>query len=556
MDKFWLKNYPKGAATEISVEPTDNITKLFDNACTEFADKKALTCHGVSISYKKTKQLVDNLAANLQSLGVKKGDRVAVMMPNLIQYPLAIFAALQVGGVAVNINPLYKSDEIDYALSDATPKVLFVLDVFADRLNSIRSSHPDVTIVVTSIGDVYPFMKASIFQFALKYIKREIKPLTYKHLLFKSLLRRTRQPYQKVNLVPSDLAFLQYTGATTGRPKGAMLSHGNIVANVKQITNWLESQMSIHNQVIIAALPMYHIFSLTANLFTFILFGNEIVMIPNARDSKDVIKTLKNTPFTAFNALDTLYHKLLSEKSFMEGSYPHFKYSVSGGMAIREQVAREWFDKTGVMPANCYGLTETSPAVTISKFDNVFTGACGYPIASTIVEIRGIESGLPLAQGETGVIWVSGPQVMSGYWNNPVKTVEALIDGFFNTGDVGYLDEEGRLHISSRITEMIIVSGFNVYPAEVEQAVNTLSEVKECAVVGAPDDDNGERVWAFVVLNEGAVLSEKAIYKHCKSLLAGYKVPRSIRIIDELPKSNVGKVLRKDLVSQYIVNAK
>ena len=550
MRNFWVEHYPKGVAAEIDLSSPDTLNDLFDNVCKKYPDNKALTSHGETLTFAETEKHVNNLANNLLHIGVKKGDRVAIIMPNLIQYPLSIFALFKIGAIVVNINPLYTEAEIDYILENSGAKVVIVLDLIANKLNNLYEKHALQNVIFTKIPDVYSPLKRVLMNFAIKYIKNLKVNYTYKALSFRELVLASNAYIEKNQISAKDLAFIQYTGATTGLAKGVMLSHYNIVANLAQIHAWIKPQMpDLDKQVAIDALPLYHIFSLTANLLTFFYLGSENVMLMNPRDIKDVVKTLTKTQFTIFSALDTLYSHLLQSEEFRKHKYPHFKYSVAGGMQIRDSVAKDWFLVTSVMPTNCYGLSESSPAVTINTLDNTFDGSVGFPISSLELEIRDKDTACVLANGEIGLIWIKGPQVTSGYWNNEEQT-KAVFDanGWLNTHDLGYLSKNGKLYISGRQSEMIIVSGFNVYPAEVEAVLNSFAEIKESAVVGMADADTGERVVAFIVLKEQKSLETEEIITRCKKFLASYKIPHYIYLKTELPKTLVGKIDKKILV--------
>lgn len=559
MSKFWVDNYPNGVPHEVNLESGDTLNDLFDNVCKTYPENRALTSHGETLTFAKTRDYVENLATNFNRLGIKKGDRVAIIMPNLIQYPLSIFALFKIGAIVVNINPLYTAPEIDELLENSGAKTVIILDLIANKLETLYKKHELQNVIVTKIPDIYSSFKRIIMNFAIKYIKKLNVNYTYPRIHFRDLvvpqnnttLINAREKFSiERQVLPEDLAFIQYTGATTGKPKGVMLSHYNIVANLAQINAWLKPQIpDLDKQVAIDALPLYHIFSLTANLLTFFYLGSENVMIINPRDTNLVIKTLSKTPFTIFSALDTLYNHLLQSDGFKSQKYPHFKYSVAGGMQIRDTVANEWFQVTGVMPTNCYGLSESSPAVSLNPLDNSYDGSVGFPIPSMDIEIRDVKTSSIMAIGEIGVIWIKGPQVTKGYWNNPVETKLAIDEnGWLNTHDLGYLSKNGKLHISGRLSEMVIISGFNVYPAEIEAVLNAFAEIKESAVMGVPDEKTGERIIAFVVFRDGKNLEIEDMIAKCKQSLASYKVPHYIYIKNELPKTLVGKIDKKMLL--------
>ena len=554
MEKIWLKNYVEGVPENI--EPnTRTLNDLFDEVCKKYPNNRAFTCNNETISYAETSDYVNNLAGSLLNMGIERGDRVAIIMPNILQYPLSIFAILKIGAFVVNINPLYTAKELEFLLENSGAKAIIVLDMMANKLNELYNKHNVKNVIVTKIPDLYPFAKRAFMNFAIKYLKRINVSYNYKAHDFRELIITKKATIKSANISPDDIAFIQYTGATTGRPKGTMLLHKNIVANLNQIHSWLIPQTGVlDKEVVIDALPLYHIFSLTANLLVFFFSGSENVMVTNPRDLDSLIKVLKNSNFTVFSALDTLYNHLLSSPKFTSQKFPYFKYSVAGGMPAREAVAKKWSEVTGVVLSNCYGMTEASPAVAMNKISNItFDGSVGYPIPSTEIEIRDITTQSVLSIGETGVIWVRGPQLMKGYWNNPEQTKLAFDEhGWFNTKDLGYLNQDGKLFLNGRQSEMIIVSGFNVYPAEIEMVLNGLEEIRESAVIGIPDEDSGEAVVAFIVFKLGFLLQESDIIKICKEQLTRYKVPKLVHIVEELPKTLVGKIDKVNLSKQFV----
>jgi len=553
MEKVWLKNYKQGISPEVQLDDK-TLIDLFDQACSKFSENRAVSCHGEVFKFSEAKERVLKIAKGLTNLGVKHGDRVALVLPNSIQYPLCVFATLVLGAVVVNINPLYTASEMEYVIGNSQPKVVIILDMFSEKLNDFHNKYGIEHVVVTRFADPYPLLKRCVIGFVLRYISKVNPQLEYQPKSFRDLYNypETLEAYTRVN--NHDIAFIQYTGATTGYPKGAVLLHRNIVANIYQIYEVIGNQVQdLDKQVIISALPLYHIFSLTANLFTFFFQGAENVMIPNAKDLKDLVKTMNKTPFTVFNSLDTLYNKLLEYKPFTSVKHKFYRYGICGGMPTRQSVADAWFQHTGMYPTNCYGLTETSPAVSMSYFDDKFDGSVGYPLPSTEINIKDTKSGANLGIGEKGLIQIRGPQLMSGYWNNDEQTRKAIDnDGWFSTGDIGYISESGRLFINGRETEMIIVSGFNVYPAEVELIIDELPEVAEVAVVGYKDVETSEAPHAFIVFHDGMSLTEEQIIKHCRKKLARYKIPRTINLVSELPKTLVGKIDKKAIVAKYL----
>ena len=476
------------------------------------------------------------------------------MLPNLLQFPVIIFALLKIGCIFVSINPLYTEVEVHDILQDAEAKAVIVLSSFAHLIEPKMAELPHLKhAMVTDLVDLYPFPKKQIIHLIATYLKgmkAQYDKTKFHH--FKQTLS-FEKPLKTTTISPDDIACLQYSSGTTGAPKGTILSHRNIVANIHQVWAWLKNDVDIENQVIIGALPLYHIFALTANLFTFYLAGSKQVLIPNPRDIKSLVKTLQKTPFTIFNSINTLYMALLNNRAFCRVRFPYFKYTLSGGMSTTNRVAEKWKAVTGIEIKEAYGLSEMSPAVTINKFDQgPFNGTVGYPLPSTEVSIRD-KQGQMLAMNEIGEIWVKGPQRSKGYWKRPEATrAHFLKDGWLKTGDLGFLDDEGRLTISGRLKNMLIVSGFNVFPKEVENAILRLPDVKNVAVIGVPCESMGEKPIAFVVLEKGKSLTAKEITRFCHTQLAHYKTPRAVLFLDELPKNTVGKVMKETLKAKYL----
>lgn len=553
MDKIWLKHYPPGVPAEIELTG-DTLVSKADETFKKYANNLAFKCHGVSKTFAEIGEYVEQFAASLAEIGVKQGDKVAIIMPNIIQYPISVFAILKLGAIVVNINPLYTTSEIEFVIENSEAKSAIVLDVMAPKLDSIHAKGLLKNIVVTQVGDPYPYLKRVAFSLVIKYIKRINTKHEYQAHDFHKLMNSGAKLQVKPEVKDTDIAFIQYTGATTGRPKGAVLTHRNIIANVLQVHAWLDPQIpeGMEHKLLIGALPLYHIFSLTANLFAFFFTGCGNVLVPNPRNVGELVSALKNNKFFIFNALDTLYNHLLSSPEFLAGKYPEFKYSVAGGMPARASIAKKWFEATGIYPSNCYGMTEASPAVTMNLFNNTFDGSVGFPIPSTDLEIRDPQTRVALPHGEVGLVVIRGPQLMSGYWNNPGASNDAFDEnGWFNTKDLGYLNEQGKLFLTGRQSEMIIVSGFNVYPAEVEDVLDDFVQIKEVAVIGVPDEDCGEAVVAYVVLKPNQQIDELEIRNRCKAKLTGYKLPRNVIIVDELPKTSVGKIDKVSLIKQY-----
>ncbi|MEN9946798.1 MAG: hypothetical protein RLZZ293_1184 [Pseudomonadota bacterium] len=555
MNKIWLAHYPDGVPAKVKLDNA-HLIDLFEQACQQYPQNIALTCHKVSLTFADVQLRVAKIAQGMRDLGVQAQDRIAIILPNCLQYPLTMFATLLIGATVVNINPLYTASEIEYILQDSQPTLVVTLDMFAEKLNNSVNKFGIKHIVVTKIADPYPWLKRTIINNLLRYISKVNPQLNYSAYNWRDLYYYQKE-YTLTKHAPlsaDDLAFIQYTGATTGRPKGAMLLHRNLVANIRQVLAYITPQMDneLSKQIIINALPLYHIFSLNANLCTFFFSGAENVMVPNARNIKDLIKTLNSTPFTVFNSLDSLYQKLLEHKEFTQTPHPHYRYGICGGMATRHSIAQLWKEATGLIPTNCYGLTEASPCVAMNLLNDEFNGSVGYPVPSTEVEIRDPETASKLLNhGETGLIMLRGPQIMLGYWRNPEQTAKVLdSDGWLNTGDLGYFNANGQLVISGRKTELIIVSGFNVYPAEVELVIDQLDAISEVAVIGLPDPHMGEAVYAYVVLKDHQHLTSQEIIQHCRRQLTKYKIPRAIYLVDSLPKTIVGKIDKQLLAKQ------
>jgi long-chain acyl-CoA synthetase len=544
MNKIWLDNYPSGVPADI--KPSDEtISSRFDKSCDKYPNNKAFTCDSHSISFAQAKKYVENFAASLSEIGIVKGDRVAIMLPNSIQYPIALFAILKLGAIVVNINPLFTPNEIEYLLNNSGAKTVIVMDMMASKLDGLISKNNLKNIIVTKLPDFYPLAKRCLFNFVIKYVKKINVNYGYNALNFRKLVNNDKQFIAKNDFTADDIAFIQYTGATTGKPKGAVLLHKNIIANINQVHFWLTAQAEFKdNEIVISALPLYHIFSLTANLFTGFFIGGENVMITNPRDTDSMLKTLKNSNFSVFSALNTLFTHLLANKEFTNTKFSNYKYGIAGGMSAQESVLTKWREVTGVNIMNCYGLTETSPALTMNLLDDKpFDGSVGFPISSTEIEIRDINTLQPLPINEVGLVFARGPQVMKEYWNNPEQTKLNIDEnGWFNTKDLGYLSDKGKLFLSGRQSEMVIVSGFNVYPAEVEANLNSIYEISASTVIGIPNELTGEAVIAFIVFKQGLSLTNEEIIKKCKNVMAGYKVPKQIHILDDLPKTLIGKI--------------
>ncbi|MFK8029198.1 MAG: AMP-binding protein [Gammaproteobacteria bacterium] len=559
MEKTWLKSYDPNVAHDVDLSEFNSLSDIIETSCRRFAAQPAFTNMGKSLTYADINRLSEAFAAYLQhDLKLAKGSRVAVMMPTLLQYPVAIFGILRAGCVVVNVNPMYTPRELQHQLTDAGVTTLVILENFAHTLESVMNQVPVENVITTQIGDQLAFPKSLITNFVVKRVKKMVPDFSLPGAIkFNDTLTRGAQHrLQEVSLTHDDLAFLQYTGGTTGVAKGAMLSHGNLVANLLQSAAWLVNETREGEEVIITALPLYHIFSLTANCLTFMKFGGENVLITNPRDFPAFVSELSKHNFTAITGVNTLFNALLQTPGFDKLDFSHLRLTLGGGMAVQRAVAEKWQEVTGKPLVEAYGLTETSPAACINPMSmQSYTGSIGLPISSTIVTVRD-DDGELLPQGEVGEICISGPQVMQGYWNREEATREVMTsDGALRTGDMGRIDERGYTFITDRKKDMILVSGFNVYPNELEDVAVMHAGVSEAAAIGIPDDKSGEVVKLFVVCTDTSVTPE-AVKAHCKEHLTGYKIPRFIELRDELPKTNVGKILRRELRDEELAKLK
>ena len=548
--KPWLKNYPENTPEELVFDPRKTLVRILDEAETEYSDNKAFVNFGVSMSYQQVAKDSRSFAAYLQNvLGLKKGDRLAIMMPNLLQYPVAVFGALRAGLIVVNVNPLYTPRELEHQLRDSGAKAILIFEGSAHVLQEVMDKVSIEHVIITKIGDYLGSFKGALMNFVVKFVKRGIKSYKIsKAIRFKSMLKRPEADFNETSISIDDLAFLQYTGATTGLSKGSMLSHGNVVANLEQLDALLVDVLDDEgNDIFINALPMYHIYSLAVLVLAGYTKGGLNVFITNPRDTTGFVREIKKWPFTIFNGVNTLYEALLNHPEIDSVNFDSMKLSGTGGSACRRSTAERWQKLTGKVLLEGYGLSETSPSVSASPPHlTEFNGKVGLPVPSTEISIRD-DDGKEVRRGQPGEICVKGPQVMQGYWQNEEATAEAIDEnGFFRTGDIGTFDKDGFLEIVDRKKDMILVSGFNVYPNEIEDVVSLHPDIVEAACVSVPDKKTGEGVKLFVVKgNQG--LTEKEIIAHCKENLTAYKVPKQIVFIDELPKTNVGKVLRRAL---------
>ncbi|MCR6665478.1 MAG: long-chain-fatty-acid--CoA ligase [Methyloversatilis sp.] len=549
MEKVWLKSYPKGVPAEIDPSEFMSVGEVFERSCREFAERDAYVCMGKAITYAELDRLSAAFAAYLQSvLGLAPGSRVAIMMPNVLQYPAAMFGALRAGYTVVNCNPLATPRELEHQLNDSGAEVIVVLENFASTLQRVIDRTSVRHVVVTALGDLLPAPKGWIVNLVVRHVKKMVPSFDLPSAVrfneaIKLGLGHTLNP---VNVVHEDIAFLQYTGGTTGVAKGAMLTHRNIVSNMMQADAWIRPFMS-GPQIVITALPLYHIFALTANCLVFLKLGATNILITNPRDIPGFVKELQKYRFTVITGVNTLFNALLNNPDFAKLDFSGLRVSLGGGMAVQRAVAERWKKITGQPLIEAYGLTETSPAVCINPPDQKeFNGAIGLPVPSTEISIRDDE-GREVPPGETGELCVRGPQVMKGYYRRPAETAQVMTaDGFLRTGDVATVDEAGFVRIVDRKKDMILVSGFNVYPNEVEDVVAACAGVLECCAIGLPDEHSGEVVKVFVVSRD-ATLTADAVIAHCRTQLTAYKIPRHVEFRSELPKTNVGKILRRAL---------
>ncbi|MEE4304577.1 MAG: AMP-binding protein [Wenzhouxiangella sp.] len=552
-DKPWLNEYPEGVQAEIDMDEFDSVVDVIDKSCNEFRDKVAYVNFGAELTFGQVDRHSAAFAARLQAMGLEKGDRIAIMMPNVLQYPIAVFGALRAGLVVVNTNPLYTARELKHQLNDSGAKAIVIMDNFASVLEAVIDDVPIEHVILTRMGDMLGGLKGALTNFVVRYVKKMVPAYNLPNARpFTAVLREgADERFLPVELGHEDIAFLQYTGGTTGVSKGAVLTHGNMVANMQQASAWLGGRLDIGKETIITALPLYHIFALTANCLVFVKLGGRNVLITNPRDMSGFVKELGKEKFTAITGVNTLFNGLLNTPGFEDLDFSSLKMTLGGGMAVQRSVAERWKKVTGVTLVEAYGLTETSPAACINPMDlEEYNGAIGLPISST--ECRVIDpDGNPLPVGETGELCVRGPQVMEGYWNRPEETAKVLgDDGWLRTGDMAKMDEKGYFYIVDRKKDMILVSGFNVYPNEVEDVVADHPKVLEVGAIGAPDEKSGEVVKVVVVRKDDS-LTVKELREFCREQLTGYKVPKYVEFVDELPKTNVGKILRRELRDLY-----
>ena len=548
MNRIWLKSYPPGVPAEIDPSRMTSLVQLLRQACAAYRDRPAFEQMGRSITFAQLDELTRDFAAWLQAQGLAKGDRIAIMLPNTLQYPIALFGALRAGLAVVNTNPLYTARELQHQLEDSGATAILVLENFAHVVQEVAAHTRLKKILVTAAGDYLGFPKSWIVNYVVRHRRKQVREWRIPGAIdFREAMRAGRSlPLNPVDVGPDDIAFLQYTGGTTGVAKGAMLTHGNVSSNVLQAEAWLAGQFSKEPGVVITAIPLYHVFALTANCLLCAHLGWKNVLIINPRDCPALLKELRKQPFAFFTGVNTLFNALLNAPGFASIDFSHLLVTLGGGMAVQESVAKRWKEVTGHVLTQAWGLTETSPAGAINPVGEDYNGSIGLPISSSEISIKD-DQGQDLPLGEIGEICFRGPNVMRGYWNRPDETAKVMLPGgWLRTGDVGYMNERGYVFIKDRKKDLILVSGFNVYPNEVEEVAATHPGILECAAVAQADEHSGEVV-ALYVVRKDPNLTEQEVIDYCRKSLAGYKVPKHVYFRNELPKSNVGKILRKEL---------
>lgn len=547
-ERIWLKNYPAGVPANINAESYPSLVSLIDETLKKYANLPAFTCMGKTLTYAQVDQQAQHFGAYLQSRGLHPGDKIALMMPNMLQYPIALFGALRAGLVIVNTNPLYTPREMLHQFSDSGAKAIIIAENFASNLEKILPETQISTVIITSIGEFLGFPKKQIVNLVVRKVKKMVPAY---RLINTVTVTEAIQAGKKFSIKPfpshpDDVILLQYTGGTTGVSKGAMLTNRNLVANMEQIRAWMYPFLKEAEECALSPLPLYHIFAFTVNCLALMSFGTHTILVTNARDIPSVIKELKNTPVSLITGVNTLFNALMNHKDFSTLDFSKLKVTVGGGMAVQKPVAERWQSITGCPLSEGFGMTESSPVVTVNPLDHTGRlGSIGLPVPSTEVRIVN-DNGEPLPIGEIGEIQVKGPQVMKGYYNRPEATEETIKDGWLCTGDIGKMDEAGFFYIVDRKKDMILVSGFNVFPNEVEEVLASHPKILEAAAVGVADEKSGEVVKVFVVKKD-ASLTESEVLEFCKEQMTGYKVPKYIEFKKELPKTNVGKILRREL---------
>ena len=553
MEKLWLNSYEQGVNAEIDITQYSSISDVFRQSVEKFAHQPAFQNMGKTLTYAEVGKLAENFASYLQNvLKLPRGERVAIMLPNLLQYPIALFGILQAGLVAVNTNPLYTPRELEHQLKDSGATTIIVLENFANTLELVLPRTQIKHVIVASVGEMFGFFKGTLMNFVLRKIKKMVPEYRISGAIpFQTTLKEgAAHTFSPVTLTREDTALLQYTGGTTGVAKGAILSHGNICANMLQAKEWIKNQLREGKETVIAALPLYHIFALTVNLMIFTNAGSKIILITNPRDMKGFIGELKKERISVFIGVNTLFNGMVNQPDFAAVDFSNLRLTLGGGMATQKAVAEKWKKITGTPIVEAYGLTEASPGVCCNPLNiEAYSGGIGLPVPSTEVELRDAD-GKEVPVGQPGELWVRGPQVMQGYWNRPEETAKTIdARGFLETGDIAVMDEKGWLKLVDRKKDLIVVSGFNVYPNEIEEVVSHNDKVMEVACIGVPNEKTGEALKVFVVKKDPSLTKEELI-EFCRTELTAYKVPKDIEFRDELPKSNVGKILRRELREQ------
>ena len=553
MEKLWLNSYEQGVNAEIDITQYSSISDVFRQSVEKFAHQPAFQNMGKTLTYAEVGKLAEDFASYLQNvLKLPRGERVAIMLPNLLQYPIALFGILQAGLVAVNTNPLYTPRELEHQLKDSGATTIIVLENFANTLELVLPRTQIKHVIVASVGEMFGFFKGTLMNFVLRKIKKMVPEYRISGAIpFQTTLKEgAAHTFRPVTLTREDTALLQYTGGTTGVAKGAVLSHGNICANMLQAKEWIKFQLREGKETVIAALPLYHIFALTVNLMIFTNAGSKIILITNPRDMKGFIGELKKERISVFIGVNTLFNGMVNQPDFAAVDFSNLRLTLGGGMATQKAVAEKWKKITGTPIVEAYGLTEASPGVCCNPLNiEAYSGGIGLPVPSTEVELRDAD-GKEVGIGHPGELWVRGPQVMKGYWNRPEETAKTIdARGFLETGDIAVMDEKGWLKLVDRKKDLIVVSGFNVYPNEIEEVISHNDKVMEVACIGVPNEKTGEALKVFVVKKDSSLTKEELI-EFCRSELTAYKVPKDIEFRDELPKSNVGKILRRELREQ------
>ncbi len=548
MEKIWLNHYDSRVAPEIDPDRYASIIDILDESVAKYGEKTAYINMGQTISFSELDSLSRQFAAYLMNNGFKPGDAIAIMMPNLLQYPVALFGILRAGMTVVNVNPLYTARELKHQLNDSQAKAIIIVENFAHTLDKVVADTGIQEVLLTSLADMLPAPKRWVVNFVVKHVKKMVPSysLSGANSFMSALKAGEKLTYERPEINNEDLAFLQYTGGTTGVSKGAMLTHRNMIANLEQVSGLLSTVITPGKDLVVTALPLYHIFALLANCLLFLKFGCPNLLITNPKDMPGFVKELEKYPFAILPGVNTLFNGLLNTPGFSELDFSNFKFGLGGGMAVQRPVAEKWQKVTGTVLLEGYGLTECSPVVAVNPPQlEAYKGAIGLPVPSTDIMLID-DNGNEVAAGESGELWVKGPQVMKGYYNRPEASDEILKDGWLATGDIARCDDEGYFYIVDRKKDMILVSGFNVFPNEIEEVAAMHDAVLEVAAIGVPHDVSGEVVKLFIVRKDDSLTAE-AVISHCRTHLTGYKVPKHVEFKEELPKTNVGKILRREL---------